>query len=195
LLAVITKLKQICNFDPASGESAKLEALQLVFDGMNEAADKIIIFSQYVETLRWLSARIDLPHAVFHGGLPEADRQALVNEFEAQPGPRAILISLKAGGVGLNLNSASTVVMYDRWWNPAVENQAIQRAHRYGRSAPLQAIRFLVEDTVEERIAELLEHKQELFRTYVDEAESWQPTKFTRDELRQILQLSVTQTD
>ncbi len=195
LLAMITKLKQICNFDALSNESVKFDALRVILDGMDSAEDKVIIFSQYVETLRWLSIRIDVPHAIFHGGLSEIDRQAVINEFEAQPGPRAILISLKAGGVGLNLNSASTVVMFDRWWNPAVENQAIQRAHRYGRTSPLQAIRFLVEYTVEERIAKLLNEKQGLFQRYVDEAESWQSTRLTRDELRRILQLSVSQTD
>jgi len=195
LLAVITKLKQICNFDPDSNESAKLDALQDVFDSLQESDDKVILFSQYVETLRWLSERLAVPHAIFHGGLTESERERVVNQFESEAGPRAILISLKAGGVGLNLNSASTVVMFDRWWNPAVENQAIQRAHRFGRTRPLQVIRFRVEDSVEERIAELLEKKEGLFHEYVEQAESWQATRFTRDELRQILELAPQQVD
>lgn len=195
LLAIITKLKQICNFDPASNESAKLDALQDLFDSLQEADDKVIVFSQYVETLRWLSQRLSVPHALFHGGLMEAERERVVDQFESEPGPRAILISLKAGGVGLNLNSASTVIMFDRWWNPAVENQAIQRAHRFGRTRPLQVIRFLVEDSVEGRIAELLTRKEGLFQEYVEEAKSWQPARFSRDELRQILELAPHQVD
>jgi SNF2 family DNA or RNA helicase len=193
LFAVITKLKQICNYERESGESAKLDALKLILENAQATDDKIIIFSQYVETLQWVSERLNLPLGLFHGGLPEPERQRVLSEFEAEPGPRALLISLRAGGVGLNLNAASMVVLFDRWWNPAVENQAIQRAHRFGRTVPLQVVRFLVEDTIEDRIAELLAHKEDLFRSYVDEAESWKPTRFTREELRQILQLSEAQ--
>lgn len=194
LLAVITKLKQICNHDRESGESAKLDALQLIMENAQAATDKIIIFSQYVETLNWVAVRLSLPFGLFHGGMSEMERDRLLSEFEAEPGPRALLLSLRAGGVGLNLNAASMVVMFDHWWNPAVENQAIQRAHRFGRSVPLQVVRFLVEDTIEDRIAELLAQKEDLFRTYVDEAESWEPTLLTREELRRILQLSEVQT-
>lgn len=195
LLAIITKLKQICNYDPDSNESAKMDVLRDVIDSLSEADDKVLIFSQYVQTLQWISDRLSVPHAVFHGQLGEGERERIVAEFESQPGPRALLISLKAGGVGLNLNSASVVVMFDRWWNPAVENQAIQRAHRFGRSRPLQVIRFIVEDTIEKRIAELLAQKEGLFRDYVDTADSWEPTRFTRDELRQVLELAVSEID
>lgn len=195
LLAVITKLKQICNYDPVSEESAKYEALRDLLETVDANGDKAIIFSQYVETLEWLSSRISIPHRIFHGGLSETQRDAALGEFETAGGPRALLISLKAGGVGLNLNAASLVVMFDRWWNPAVENQAIQRAHRFGRQVPLQVVRFLIEGTVEQRIAELLAEKETLFQNYVEEAESWRETSFNRDELRRILALSVNQTE
>jgi len=194
MLAVITKLKQICNFDAGSNESAKYDALQAILESAGEPEDKIIIFSQYVETLKWLSQRLPVPHGIFHGGLADGERERVLSEFEHELGPRALLISLRAGGVGLNLNAASVVILFDRWWNPAVESQAIQRAHRFGRTEPLQVVRFQVENTIEDRIAELLAQKEDLFRTYVDEAESWQPTHFTREELRRILQLSQTQT-
>lgn len=195
LLAVITKLKQICNYEPVSNESAKYDALREILETIEANSEKVIIFSQYVETLEWLSERTAIPHRVFHGGLSEAQRDSALREFESEAGPRALLISLKAGGVGLNLNSASLVVMFDRWWNPAVENQAIQRAHRFGRQVPLQVVRFLIEGTIEERIADLLAEKELLFQNYVEEAESWKETRLNRDELRRILGLSVQQTE
>jgi SNF2 family DNA or RNA helicase len=196
MLALITRLKQICNYDPASGTSVKLEALRLVMEGLSGPEDKLVVFSQYVDTLRWISDGLDgVPHALFHGELSEQERDAVVSSFETSPGPRALLISLKAGGVGLNLNSASAVVMFDRWWNPAVEDQAIQRAHRFGRERPLHVLRFLVQDSVEEQIALILEEKQRIFSSYVDEAQSAEPGRFSRAELRHILGLRVLETD
>jgi SNF2 family DNA or RNA helicase len=195
MLALLTKLKQQCNYDRESNTSVKLDALQELLETIQSSGEKVLIFSQYVETLSWLSERISINHRVFHGGLSAADRDKAVSDFESATGSRALLISLKAGGVGLNLNSASTVVMFDRWWNPAVENQAIQRAHRFGRRLPLQVFRFLVEDTVEQRIAELLEEKEALFEDYVEQADGWVPTRFSRDELRRILSLSTAETD
>ena len=196
MLALITKLKQVCNYDPASGTSVKLDALRLVTEGLSGPDDKLVVFSQYVDTLRWISGALDgVPHSLFHGELSEQERDIVLSTFENTPGPRALLISLKAGGVGLNLNSASAVVMFDRWWNPAVEDQAIQRAHRFGRERPLHVLRFLVQDSVEEQIALILAEKQSIFSTYVDEAQSAEPSRFSRAELRHILGLRVLETD
>ena len=103
MLSVLTKLKQICNFDADSGESAKLAALQLVIDSIRQQSEKILVFSQFVETLYWISERIDLTCDVFHGGLSQEKREQMVDEFCTRPGPRALLVSLKAGGVELNL--------------------------------------------------------------------------------------------
>lgn len=189
MLAVITRLKQICNFDPETGDSAKFDALRLVLEAVSESNEKVLIFSQYVETLESISKRIDLPHNLFHGGLSQDRRDAVISEFRERPGPQALLMSLKAGGVGLNLQEASTVVLFDRWWNPATENQAIQRAHRFGRTSPLQVIRFLVVDSIEERIDEIFDEKEELFEEYVERATSAQiPTPLERD-LKRILQV------
>jgi SNF2 family DNA or RNA helicase len=190
LLALITRLKQLCNYDESSESSVKLDALNTILDSATGPTDKVLVFSQYVETLEWLSSRISVPHKLFHGELSETRRASVVEEYETQAGPRALLISLRAGGVGLNLNSTSVVVMFDRWWNPAVENQAIQRAHRFGRRVPLQVVRFTVVDTIEERIAEILREKAGLFETLVERAENWEPTRFSSDELRRILSLS-----
>ncbi|HTU22605.1 MAG TPA: DEAD/DEAH box helicase [Gemmataceae bacterium] len=142
LLALITKLKQACNYDPDSGESVKLEALNVILENLSQPTDKAIVFSQYVQTLQWLSSRLDgMPCKLFHGALSAQERDDAVGWFRQEPQPCVLLVSIKAGGVGLNLQEASTVVLFDRWWNPAVENQAMQRAHRFGRQRPLHVFR------------------------------------------------------
>jgi SNF2 family DNA or RNA helicase len=190
IFALITRLKQLCNYDPDSDESVKLDSLRLIIDALSEPTDKVLIFSQYVETLKWLSERLgDIPYDLYHGQLSESVREDALARFEREPGPRALLVSLRAGGVGLNLPSASVVVLFDRWWNPAVENQAIQRAHRFGRDRLLQVVRFLVVDSIEERIDTLLGEKQVLFDQYVEKAENAPVRPFSRNELRTLLDL------
>jgi SNF2 family DNA or RNA helicase len=190
IFALITRLKQLCNFDPQSCESIKLESLQVIVENCTEPTDKLLVFSQYVETLRWISARLgEFPHSLYHGGMDEGERDKALSDFEAKKGPCALLLSLKAGGVGLNLPGASTVILFDRWWNPAVENQAIQRAHRFGRDRPLQVVRFLVNDSIEDRIDALLTEKQALFEEYVEQAENAAVRPFSRGELRRLLDL------
>jgi SNF2 family DNA or RNA helicase len=190
IFALITRLKQLCNYDPDSDESVKLDSLRLIIDTLNEPADKLLVFSQYVETLKWLSERLDgIPYDLYHGQLPEAVREGALAHFEREPGPRVLLVSLRAGGVGLNLPSASVVVLFDRWWNPAVENQAMQRAHRFGRERLLQVVRFLVVDSIEERIDTLLREKQVLFEQYVEMVENAPVRPFSRNELRGLLDL------
>jgi len=192
LFALLTKLKQLCNFDPESGESAKLEALKLIVEGLSSSEDKLIVFSQYVETLQWISSRLDtqVPRELFHGGLREDAKEAVIKRFKQETGPRVLLMSLRAGGVGLNLQEASSVLLFDRWWNPAIEEQAMHRAHRFGREKVLHVFRFLVVDSVEERIAEVLKRKQILFERYVESAESASMPVLSRDELMQILELT-----
>lgn len=189
MLALITRLKQVCNFEPASGASAKLEAIQLIVDAMHTVTDKLLVFSQYVETLRWLAERIPIPSGLLIGEMNEGERMVALDRFRKGPGPRCLLVSLRAGGVGLNIPEATTVVLYDRWWNPAVERQAMERAHRYGRSEPLYVQRFLTADTVEERIDEILSEKEAMFEQYVERAPSAQIPLVRRDELAQVLGL------
>lgn len=112
-----------------------------------------------------------------------------MDSFRREPGPQALLVSLRAGGVGLNLQEASIVVLFDRWWNPATEAQAIQRAHRFGRETPLEVVRFVVEDSIEQRIAQILDDKAELFEEYIGHAPSAPVNGFTEEDLRQILKL------
>ena len=151
--------------------------------------EKVLIFSQYVNSLLWLSERIDIPHSIYHGGLSLEVREGVLDAFRKQDGPQALLMSLQAGGVGLNLQEASMVILLDRWWNPAVENQAVQRAHRFGRETPLQVVRFLVENSVEERILKILQEKEALFDEYVETAPG-SPSEHVRfNQLRRILDL------
>ncbi|MDE0078186.1 MAG: DEAD/DEAH box helicase [Caldilineaceae bacterium] len=191
MLALITRLKQVCNFDPVSGESSKREALGLIIDGLVSADHKLLVFSQYVTTLQWLaqeiagSATID----IIHGGLPERDKDSAVSRFNNEPGPRVLLVSLKAGGVGLNLGEASHVVLFDRWWNPAVEEQAIHRAHRFERERVLHVFRFLVANSIEDRIFTILGKKKELFEQYVEAADSSPVPSFSGWELENVLDL------
>ncbi|MGH9428158.1 MAG: helicase-related protein, partial [Terriglobia bacterium] len=179
-----------------SGESVKLDSLRLILEALSQSSDKMIVFSQYVETLKWLSRELDqFHHDVFHGQLDEFAKDRVLSRFEREPGPRALLMSLKAGGVGLNLQSASAVLLFDRWWNPAVEDQAIQRAHRFGRDRPLHVFRFLIVDSIEERIGAVLSEKQALFDRYVEQADSAVVRLFSRNELRRLLDLSVLDVD
>lgn len=195
LLALLTKLKQICNFDPGSSQSSKLDAIGTVIESLDSAEDKVLIFSQYVKTLEWLAPRLGpIPHEIYHGGLSPDERDQVLSRFEESSGPRILLMSLRAGGLGLNLQSASVVVLFDRWWNPAVEVQAIYRAHRFDRAGPLHVLRLLVHDSIEERINEILGAKEELFREYVDQAPVAEAHLLTRGDLLRILELTPSET-
>ena len=190
LLKQINQLKQICNFEPATKDSCKMDALLDIIDNLG-SSDKVIVFSQYVKTLHLIRERIeDLPIELFHGNMSQEEKAEVVDRFENSSGPRLLLISLRAGGVGLNLGTASLVVLFDRWWNPAVEDQAIQRAHRFGRSGALQVVQFIVHNSVEDKIAKILDIKKEIFKDYIEGADIADVTPFTREELVQVLDLS-----
>ena len=190
LFAIITQLKQLCNYDSESGESAKFNVLLNILEAQIASDDKIIVFSQYVRTLKWLALQIkNIPCNIFHGGLSQRKRDQILDQFRRESGPRCLLISLRAGGVGLNIQEASTVVLFDRWWNPAVESQAIQRAHRFGRERPLHVIRFIVLETIEERISKIIGKKQELFENYIETAVNVEAPRFSKELLEQILEV------
>ncbi len=188
MLGLITRLKMLCNYDRITNTSSKLDALKLIIESAGNEA-RILVFSQFVETLKWVSDRIDLPHGLLTGSMPLEERQFNIDKFSNQSTPRGLLISLRAGGVGLNLGNATHVVVFDRWWNPAVEIQAVYRAHRFNRREPLHVIRFLITDTIEERISQILQHKEEVFEDIIESAES-DSYRFTKQELMQILQLN-----
>ncbi|MFC1861732.1 DEAD/DEAH box helicase [Chloroflexota bacterium] len=173
IFSLITKLKQICNFEPSTNESSKLEALKLIIDNLSNREDKLIVFSQYVETLKIISESLNSVIAcdIYHGGLSENERNRVLTLFKNEQGPRILLMSLKAGGVGLNLQEASSIVLFDRWWNPAVEEQAINRGHRFGRTDVLHVFQFFVVNSIEERIINILSDKKSIIEQYVNQAE------------------------
>ena len=191
IFSLITKLKQICNFDVESGESSKVEALKLIVDNLSGKEDKLIVFSQYVETLKKISEDLEgkITHEIYHGGLSEDARNMIITRFREEEGPKVLLMSLKAGGVGLNLQEASSIVLFDRWWNPAVEEQAINRAHRFGRKNLLHVFRFMVVDSIEERIINILEDKKVIFEQYVDKAEIAEIPSLDMNDLMKIVNL------
>lgn len=189
-LRLITRLKVLCNYDPATDASVKWDALRLILEAQTAHTDKVLLFSQYVRTLEWIQERTDaLPVRIYHGGLSETDRDRTLAWFQNAHGPALLLVSLRAGGVGLNLNAASTVILFDRWWNPALEEQAINRAHRLGRTTPLHVITFLTVDTVEDRIKRILARKEALSTTIT----GTQPrvhTALTLRDLEEILSIT-----
>ena len=161
---LVLRLKQICNFDPATGQSAKLEQLQADLAEVSDSGRKAVVFSQWVEPLRILAkALAPCGPLQYHGRVPHKDRQAILDHFKNDPTKHVLLMSYGTGSVGLNLQFANYVFLFDRWWNPAVEDQAINRAHRLGQKQPVIVTRFLTQGTIEDRIAEVLERKRQLF--------------------------------
>jgi SNF2 family DNA or RNA helicase len=167
---LVMRLKQICNFDPRTGQSAKLEQLYADVAEVAESGRKAIVFSQWVWPLEAL-ARALAPFGplLYHGGVPQRDRQATLDRFQAEPDKHVILMTYGTGGVGLNLQFTNYVFLFDRWWNPAVEDQAINRAHRLGQKEPVFVTRFVTPNTIEGRIAEVLEKKRQLFNELIEQ--------------------------
>ena len=155
---LVMRLKQICNFDPLTGESAKLEQLLTDMEEVADSGRKAIVFTQWVEPLQMLAKALAAYGPLqYHGQIPQAERTPILDRFRSDPDCRVLLMSYGTGSVGLNLQFANYVFLFDRWWNPAVEDQAINRAHRIGQKHPVTVTRFLSEDTIEERIADILE--------------------------------------
>ncbi|MCX5396378.1 DEAD/DEAH box helicase [Streptomyces sp. NBC_00102] len=173
IMKLLGSLKQICNHpaqylkEPAprlDGRSGKLALLDELLDTILAEDGSVLIFTQYVSMARLLSDHLAaraVPSQLLHGGTPVAERERMVDRFQQGEVP-VFLLSLKAAGTGLNLTRAAHVVHYDRWWNPAVEEQATDRAYRIGQTQPVQVHRLIAEGTVEDRIGELLESKRAL---------------------------------
>lgn len=188
ILALITRLKQICNF-AATGESAKRDHLLDVLNDPGMSEGHVIVVSQYTETLKWLAPQLPCPTQLYVGSMREAERAAALKAFAKSRTANVLLLSLKAGGVGLNIPHATHVVLFDRWWNPAAEDQAVHRAHRFGRELPLTVYRFHTVGTIEDQIVRIIGERRQLFGEVVEEqlagdeaAERW-----TRDELLRLL--------
>lgn len=173
---LILRLKQICNFDPLGGDSVKLEYLEADLEEVVASGQKAIVFSQYVTSLEELRSRLArYAPLVFHGRVSAAQRENVLQRFREDHQAHLLLLSYGAGGVGLNLQFASYVFLFDRWWNPAVEDQAINRAHRIGAQAAVTVTRFLAIGTIEERINRVLEEKRCIFDMVLSGAEASAP--------------------
>ena len=174
ILAAITALKQICNHPaayeddgrPLAGRSGKLARLEEIVESVFAAGERMLVFTHFAE---WgkrladhLTAVTGVPIACYHGGLARGARDKLVADFQNGEGPGALVLSLKAGGTGLNLTAASHVVLYDRWWNPAVEDQARDRAWRIGQTRTVVSHRLVCPGTVDERVEEVVAGKRHI---------------------------------
>jgi SNF2 family DNA or RNA helicase len=187
---LVLRLKQICNFDPATGASAKLERLEADLDEIATSGRKAIIFSQWVGTLKRLADQLErFGPMEYHGQVPQRRRDAVIQRFHDDHSRHVLLMSYGAGGVGLNLQFVNYVFLFDRWWNPAVEDQAINRAHRIGVDGPVNVMRFLMLDTIEERIDRILQEKRELFDVIFSGAEGRRKLGLTQAELFGLFQL------
>ncbi|MCU0959234.1 MAG: DEAD/DEAH box helicase [Pirellulaceae bacterium] len=160
---LVLRLKQICNFDPLTGASSKLERLEADLDEVAASGKKAIVFSQWVQTI----AALRKPLARFrpleyHGRIPSPQRDGVIARFRDDAARPLLMMSYGAGSVGLNLQFCSYVFLFDRWWNPAVEDQAINRAHRIGAVGPVTVTRMLTLNTIEQRIEQVLEEKRQL---------------------------------
>lgn len=199
VLAMLMKLKQVCNHpaqflhdgSAVDGRSGKLLRLGEMLEEVYAIDERALIFTQFAELGTLLQRHLQqlFGEVLFlHGGTPAKERDAMVRRFEAPGGPRVFLLSLKAGGTGLNLVAANHVFHYDRWWNPAVENQATDRAFRIGQTRNVQVHKFICGGTLEEHIDELIESKRALAESVLGADESWL-TELSTAQLRDLVAL------
>jgi len=182
---LVLRLKQICNFDPATGSSIKLERLVADMEEVAASGKKAIVFSQWVHSIhKMLPALQRFGPLEYHGKIPHKKRDSVIDQFKHDPNCSVILMSYGAGSVGLNLQFCEYVFLFDRWWNPAIEDQAINRAHRIGAKGAVTVTRMLAMNTIEQRIATVLDQKREMFDMLFSDQDG--PTSgggLTRDEI------------
>ncbi len=202
ILATLMKLKQVCNH-PAhflsdhsslARRSGKLARLEEMLEEVLEGGEKALIFTQFAEMgellQQYLEERFGCEILFLHGSTPKKQRDMMVQRFqEEQRGAPLFLLSLKAGGVGLNLTAANHVFHFDRWWNPAVENQATDRAFRIGQKKNVQVHKLVCVGTLEERIDQMIEQKKELAESIVGSGENWL-TEMSTEQLKSLFSLS-----
>ena len=170
---LVLRLKQICNFDPATGSSIKLERLVADMEEVAASGKKAIVFSQWVDSIDKMRPALErFGPLEYHGRIPSKKRDGVIDRFKNDPDCSVILMSYGAGSVGLNLQFCEYVFLFDRWWNPAIEDQAINRAHRIGANGAVTVTRMLAMNTIEERIAKVLAAKREMFDTLFAESKA-----------------------
>jgi len=187
VLELIMRLKQICNFCPATGQSAKLNDICERLSTLEAAGYRALIFSQFTDEkhgARAIASRLQsFQPLLYTGVLSPSQKDATIREFKENPSRKVLVLSLRAGGQGLNLQEASYVFHFDRWWNPAVERQAEDRSHRLGQTVPVNIYKYTCEGTIEERIDKILQEKQLLFDEIVDDVSIDLKSKLTEEEL------------
>jgi SNF2 family DNA or RNA helicase len=204
VLAALMRLKQICNH-PAhalkdgsrlAGRSGKLTRFDELVTDLLDQGERALVFTQFREMgellVRHVNEQFDFQAPFLHGGVSRTKRDQMVDDFQDGSGPPLLLISLKAGGTGLNLTAASQVIHYDRWWNPAVEDQATDRAWRIGQTQTVNVHKLVCEGTVEEKVSQVIDDKRKLAEQVVGtgEGEAWM-SEMTTDELRDLITLEV----
>ena len=182
---LVLRLKQICNFDPVTGSSVKLERLVADMEEVAASGKKAIVFSQWVHSIQnMLPALKRFGPLEYHGKVPHRKRDSVIDQFKNDPNCSVILMSYGAGSVGLNLQFCEYVFLFDRWWNPAIEDQAINRAHRIGAKGAVTVTRMLAMNTIEQRIATVLDQKREMFEMlFSDQTGPASGGGLTRDEI------------
>ena len=187
ILELITRLKQVCNADPRTGASSKLDDIASRIEQLSERGHKALVFSQYTGSTAGVAAAANklarFEPLTLTGATPLAERPALIETFRRESRNRVMIVSLHTGGLGLNLQEASYVFHLDRWWNPAVERQAEDRAHRMGQTAKVHVVKYACANTIEERIDRILETKQALFDQLIDDVSLDLSASLNRDEL------------
>jgi SNF2 family DNA or RNA helicase len=201
VLATLSKLKQVCNHpahflgdnSPIPGRSGKLARLTEMVEEMLEVGDRALIFSQFAEMGEILKKHFQENFGrevlFLHGGVPRKQRDGMVERFQSDDdAPPLFILSLKAGGTGLNLTRANHVIHFDRWWNPAVENQATDRAFRIGQTRNVEVHKFICAGTLEEKIDEMIERKKEIAEKVIGAGEGWL-TELSTSELKSLFAL------
>lgn len=206
VLQLINALKQICNHPSqfikkqkkiSFEQSGKMVMLEEILSEIDNIAEKCLIFTQYVEMgnilIKLLAEKMNIEVPFLHGGVSRSIRDKMVNDFQdPMSNTRFFIISLKAGGTGLNLTAANHVIHYDLWWNPAVENQATDRAYRIGQKRNVIVHRFITAGTFEERIDEMIKSKKELANLTISTGENW-ITEMTTTEIKALVDLKNVQ--
>ena len=187
VLELITRLKQICNADPRTGASNKLDDIRNKLRILTAQGHKALVFSQYTGDTSGVAAAAnhlrEFDPLTLTGEVPLEQRSAVIDRFKTGTLHKALIVSLRVGGLGLNLQEASYVFHLDRWWNPAVERQAEDRTHRLGQTVKVNVIKYTCKDTIEERIDRILERKQALFDRLVDDVSMDLSARMSREEL------------
>jgi hepA/SNF2 family protein len=195
VLALLTRLRQICCSptlvaENYSGNDAKLNMLMELVESGRDSGHKMLVFSQFTSMLGLIGGELKargIDYYLLQGDTPKQDRMQMVEKFNRDSVP-VFLISLKAGGTGLNLTGADMVIHYDPWWNMSVQNQATDRAYRLGQKNSVQVYKLILEDTVEEKIVELQEKKSELSDLVIQEGEHF-ITGMNKEELLKLMEM------